>query len=59
MRLTLEFLGHTLTIAVDHPEPPEQYGSDQPLDAYVERADPYTPVLGFGPHPTDHRQGGA
>lgn len=36
---------------------PAEFHSDNPLDAYVERADPHTPVLGFGPHPTNDRKG--
>jgi hypothetical protein len=59
VKLTLEFLGHTLTLTVDHPEPPAEFHSDNPLDAYVERSDPYVAPIGFGPHPADHRRGGA
>lgn len=59
MRLTLDLLGHHVEFTIDHPgdvTPGEREGS---ADALVERSDPWAPPLGFGPHPTDHRRGGA
>ena len=50
MRFTLDLLGHHIEFSVDHPSDEAEAEREGSADALVERADPWSPPLGFGPH---------
>lgn len=66
MRATLDILGHHIVFAIDHPGDDDATGGErtaEPLDALVERPDPWAPPLGFGsprrpgPEPSETPEG--